>query len=143
MRPLLDLSSKQDKLRIRLEQKIEGKKLSDEKFNEYVIQAYKLSKRKEAALDELNEEGLAMFTPDPVDPREVDLKSKLLNKPTTEAELERQGSIKKKPVINVRRSSFGGKSDNSTSMNMTIEDDEGHVIDLDNNGIFNEDRLLG
>ena len=26
-------------------------------------------------------------------------------------------------------------------MNMTIEDDEGHVIDLDNNGIFNEDRL--
>ena len=54
--------------------------MSDEKFNEYVIQAYKLSKRKEAALDELNEDGLAMFTPDPVDPREVDLKSKLLNK---------------------------------------------------------------
>ena len=89
MRPLLDLSTKQDKLRIRLEQRIEGKKLSDEKFNEYVIQAYKLSKRKEAALDELNEEGLAMFTPDPVDPREVDLKSKLLNKPLKEEELER------------------------------------------------------
>ena len=37
MRPLLDLSTKQDKLRIRLEQRIEGKKLSDEKFNEYVV----------------------------------------------------------------------------------------------------------
>ena len=40
------------------------------------MQAYKLSKKKEAALDELNEEGIVMFTPDPVDPRTVDLKPK-------------------------------------------------------------------
>ena len=59
---------------------MEGKKLDDQDFNHFIIQAYKLSKRKEAALDDLNEVGVDIFSPDEIDPRTVDLKSKLLNK---------------------------------------------------------------
>ena len=80
MRPLFDLDTKQDRLRMKLEQQIEGKKLDDQDFNHFIIQAYKLSKRKEAALDDLNEVGVDIFSPDEIDPRTVDLKSKLLNK---------------------------------------------------------------
>ena len=80
MRPLFDLDTKQDRLRMKLEQQMEGKKLDDQDFNHFIIQAYKLSKRKEAALDDLNEVGVDIFSPDEIDPRTVDLKSKLLNK---------------------------------------------------------------
>ena len=111
-----------------------------DEFNFYIIQAYKLSKKKEACLDDLNEEGIAMFTPDDVDPRTVDLKAKLANK-QTEKEFVRQESIKKKSTATERRASIA-KSENSTSMNITNDDDDGYVIDLETQGVFNEARLL-
>ncbi len=40
------------------------------------MQAYKLSKRKEAALDELTEDGIEMLSQEDQDPRTILLKSK-------------------------------------------------------------------
>lgn len=74
MRPLLDFQSKEDHLRKLMQDNIEGKKPTDDEVNDYITQAYKLSKRKEAALDELTEEGINMFTPQDQDPRTILLK---------------------------------------------------------------------
>ena len=74
MRPLLDFHHKEDQLRKMVQENIEGKKPTDDEVNDYIIQAYKLSKRKEAALDELTEEGINMFSPQDQDPRTILLK---------------------------------------------------------------------
>ena len=103
MRPLLDFNHKEEKLRLMMEKKIENKKPKDDEFNFYIMQAYKLSKRKEAALDELTEDGIQMFTPMDQDPRTISLKSKLMEKaPRAEHEFERQQSLTKKRRASMR-----------------------------------------
>ena len=132
MRPLLDFNQKEEKLRL-----IENKNLKDEEFNIYVMQAYKLSKRKEAALDELKEDGIHMFTPTGQDPSTISVKPKMAERDTRELEYERHNSYVKKPTITARRASIA-RSEQSTSMAMSMNDDDGHVIPVEESGLFNE-----
>ena len=69
-----------------VQENIEGKKPTDDEVNDYIIQAYKLSKRKEAALDELTEEGINMFSPQDQDPRTI-LPKRGPEKPPQEGEV--------------------------------------------------------
>ena len=88
-------------MRLQLEQQIQNRKLNGGDLNYYIINAYKLSKSKEAALDDLKEGGIALTNYDENDPIAADLKHKFSNKSGKISGITKQHSLKVKPKIDV------------------------------------------